>query len=83
MDTSSVSQQEKQSPEAVSKSESAMFPLDEPESEDVQSLVLFELSEAIPASGSVRVLVELEGGLEDSYLHCLELGLVSDINSSM
>ena len=35
MDTSSVSEQEKQSPEAVSKSESAIFPLDKPESEDV------------------------------------------------
>ena len=37
MDTLSVSEQQRQSPEAVSKLESAMFPPDEPESEDVQS----------------------------------------------
>ena len=51
MDTSSVSEQERQSPEAVSKSESVMFPLDEPESEDVQSLVVFKLPTAIPSLG--------------------------------
>ena len=43
MDISSVSKQERQSLEAVSRLESAMFPLDDPESEDVWSLVLFEL----------------------------------------
>ena len=57
-----MSEQDKQSPEAVSKSDSAMFPLDEPESEEVQSPVLIELSVAIPSSGLVRVLVGLEGG---------------------
>ena len=35
MDTSSVPEQERQSQEAVSRSESAMFPFDKPESEDV------------------------------------------------
>ena len=80
MDTSSVSEQKKQFPEASSKSESALFPLDEPESEDVQSLVLFELPAAAPSSGSVRALVGLEGGLEDSCLPCPGLGLVSCIN---
>ena len=83
IDTSSVSEQEKQSPEAVSKSESAIFPLDKPESEDVQSLVLFELPVAVLSSGSVRALVGLEWGIEDSCLHCSELGMVSGINSGV
>ena len=62
MDTSSVSEQESQSPEAVSKSVSAMFPIDEPESKDVQSPVLFELPVAVPSLGSARALMGLEGG---------------------
>ena len=81
MDTSSVSEQERQSPEAVSKSEASMFPHDEPESEDAQSLVLFELPVAVPSSGLVGALMELEGWLEYSCLHCPEL--VSGINSGM
>ena len=76
MDMSSVSEQERQSPEAVSKSESAMFPLHEPDSEDVQCPVLLELPAAVPVSGSAGALMGLDGGLEDSCLHCLELGLV-------
>ena len=72
-DTSPVSEQEKQSPEPVSKSESPMFPLDEPESEDVQPLVLFELPVTIPLSGLVRALVGPRRGLEDSCLHCPQL----------
>ena len=83
MDTSSVSKQERESPEVVSKSESTMFFFAEPESEDVQSSVLFELPAAIPPSGLVRDLIGLEGGLEDSCLHPPELGLVSGINSGM
>ena len=43
MDTSSVSEQERQSLEAVSRLESTEFPLDEPESEGAWSLVLLEL----------------------------------------
>ena len=82
-DTSSVFEQERQSPEAVSKSESAMFPLDEPESEDVWSLVLFELPAAASSSGLARALMGPEGGLEDSCLHCPELVLGSGINSGM
>ena len=62
MDSSSVSQQERQSSEAVSKSESAMFPLDEPESEYVWSPVLLELPVAALSSGSARGLMGLEGG---------------------
>ena len=81
MDTSSVSKQERQFPEAVSRSESAMYPLDKPESEDVQSPVLFELPAAIPSSGSA--LVGLEGGLEDLCLCFTELGLVFSITSGM
>ena len=42
MNTSSVSDQERHSPEAVSRLESAMFPLDKSDSEDVQALVLFD-----------------------------------------
>ena len=51
MDTSSVSQQERQSPEAVSRLESAMFPLDKPESENVWSQVIFELPVTTSSSG--------------------------------
>ena len=40
VDTSSVSKQERQSPEAISRSASAKFPLDNLESEDAWSLVL-------------------------------------------
>ena len=72
MDTSSVSEQERQSPEAVSRSESAMFPLDDPKSEDVQSLVLFELPVTVSSSELARPLMGLEDGLEDSCLCHLE-----------
>ena len=74
-----MSKQEKQSPEAVPKLESAILSLDEPEFEDFQSLVLFQLPTAVPSSGLVRALGGLEGGLEDSCLPCL----VSGINSGM
>ena len=83
MDTLSVSKQERHSPEAVSKLESAMCPLDETEFEYVWSLVLFELPASILSSGLVRASMRLEGGLEDSCLHCPELGPVSGINLGM
>ena len=38
-----------------------MFPLDKPESEDVQSLVLFKLPVATLSLGSARALMVLEG----------------------
>ena len=79
MDMSSVSEQERQSPEAVSRSESAMFPLDKPESENVWSSVLFELPVTASSSGSVGSLVGLEEGLEDSCLCHMEPVLVSDV----
>ena len=71
MDISSVSEQERQSLEAVSRSEPATFPFDEPESEDVWSSVLFELPATASSSGSVGPLVGLQEGLEGSCLCCL------------
>ena len=46
---------------AVSKSESGMFSLYDPESEDVQSPVLIELPVAASSSVSARCLMGLEG----------------------
>ena len=43
-----------------------MFPLDEPESENVWSLVLFELPVTTSSSGWASSLMGLEEGLEDS-----------------
>ena len=72
MDMSSVSEQERQSPEAMSRSELAMFPFDKPETEDVQSAVLFELPVTASSLGLAGSLVGLEEGLEDSCLCHLE-----------
>ena len=79
MDTSSVSEQERQSSAAVSSLESAMFPLDKPESEDVWSLVFLELPTTASSSGLARPLMRLEEGLEDFCLCCLELVLVTGV----
>ena len=79
MDTPSVSEQERLSPEAASRSESAMFPLDNPESEDVWSPVLFGLPVTASSSGSVGFLMGLEEGLEDSCLYHPELVLISGV----
>ena len=61
-------EQERQSPEAMSRSESAMFPFDKPESEDVWSSVLFALPVTASSSGSAGPLVGLKERLEDSCL---------------
>ena len=61
MATSSVSEHETQSPEAVSISESSTFSIDDSESEDAWSPVLFELPAAVPSSVSMVALVGLEG----------------------
>ena len=79
MDTSSVSEQERQSLEAMSRSESAMFPFDKPESEDVWSSVLFELPATASSSGSAGPLVGLEEGLDNPSLCHLGLDLVSGV----
>ena len=63
---SSVSEYERQSEEAVSRSESAMFPFGGPECEGVQSLVFFELLVTALSSGSAGPLMGLEEGLENS-----------------
>ena len=60
-----------------------MFPFDEPESEDAQSSVLFELPVATSSSGSARCLVGLKEGLEDSCLCHLEPVLVSGVKSGI
>ena len=80
---SSVSEQERQSLEAMCRSESAMFPFGEPESEDAQSSVLFELPMTTLSSGLAGHLVGLEKELEDSCLCCLELVPVSGVKSGV
>ena len=76
-------QQERQSPEAVSRSESAMFPLDQPEPEDIQSSVLFELPVTASSLGSARPVMGLEEELEDSCLCKPEQVLVSGVKSGI
>ena len=83
MDTSSVSQQERQSPEAASRSKSAEFPLDELESEDAWSPVLLELPVTASSSGLASHPMGLEEGQEDSHLCCPEPVLVSGIKWSI
>ena len=80
MDILSVSEQEMQSPEAVSRSDLTMFPLDKPGSEDVQSSVLFKLPVTASSSGSAGPLLGLEEGLEDSHLCHMEPVSVSGLN---
>ena len=70
-----MSKQERQSPEALSRSESVEFPLDKLESEDTWSPVLLELP-AATSSGSAGPLVGLEEGLGDSCYCCPESVLV-------
>ena len=83
MDTSSVSEHEMQSSEAVSKLESATFSLDELESSEAWSPVLHRLPAAVPSSGSMKALVGLEGGLVGSCPHCSKLGPASSTNLGM
>ena len=61
-----MSEQERQSPEAVSRLESTELPLDELESEDTQSPVLLGLPVTASLSGSAGPQVGLEEGLDDS-----------------
>ena len=70
---------ERQSPETVSRSASAKFPLDELESEDTWSPVLLEFPVAALSLGSAGLLLGLEEELEDSHLCCLEPILVSGV----
>ena len=83
MDTSSVSEQERQSLEAVLRSESTKFPLDKPESEDAWSTVLFQLPATAKSSGLASPPMGVEEGLEDSCLCCPELVLVSGFKSGI
>ena len=82
-DMSSVSDQERQSLEVISRLESAMFPFDKPESEDVRSSVLLQVPVTDTSSGSTKCLVRLEEGLEDSCLCCLEPVPVSGVKSGI
>ena len=82
-DTSSVSEHETQSPEAVPRSDSYIFSLNDSESEEAWSPVLFELLAAVPSSRSMVALVGLEGGLTGSCPCCLKLVPVPNINSCM
>ena len=83
MDMSIVSQQERQFLEAMSRSESAMFPFGKPESEDVWSSVLFELLATALSSGSAEPLVGLEEGLDDSCICHLEPVPVCGVKSGV
>ena len=83
MDTSSVSEQEMQSLEAVYRSEFTKFPLDEPGFEDAWSLVLLELPVTASSSRLASPPMGLEEGLDDSHLCCPELVLVSGVKSSV
>ena len=83
MDTSLVSEQERQSPEAVSRLESITFPLDELESGDAWSPVLLELPGAASSLGLAGPPVGLEEGLEESHLCSPEPVLVSGVKFSV
>ena len=83
MDMSSVSEQERQSSEAMFRSESTMFPFDEPESEDVWSSELFELPVTATSSGLAGPLVGVEEGQEDPCLCYLEPIPVSGVKSGI
>ena len=78
-DISSVSGQERWSPEAVSRSESTKLPLDELESENTWSLALLGLPAAVSLSGSADPLVGLEEELGDFHCGGPELVLVSGV----
>ena len=82
-DTSSVSEHVTQSLEAVSMTESSMFPLGELESDEAWSPVLHGLSAAVLSSGSAMALVGLEWGLAGSCSLCSELGPASITSPSM
>ena len=79
MAISLVSEQERQSPEAVPRPESTKHPLDELESEDTQSLALLGLPAATSSLESAGPPVGLEDRLEDSHCGCPELVMVSGV----
>ena len=70
----SVSENEIQSPEAVSMSESSTLPLDDSELEEARSLVLFRLPAAVPPTRPMVALEQLKE-LAGSHPPCSELGL--------
>ena len=78
-----MSEQERQSPEAVSRSESTELPLDNLESEDTWSLVLLGLPAARSTPGLADPLVGPEEGLGDSYCCYLESVLISGVGSGI
>ena len=82
-DTLSVAEHETQSLEAVSMSESFTFSLDDSESKEVWSTVLFELLATVPSSSLMVALVGLEGGLTGSCPHGSKLVPVVGINLGM
>ena len=61
-----MSQHETQSPEAVPRSDSSIFSLNDSESEEASSPVLFEPLAAVSSSRSMVALVGLEWGLTSS-----------------
>ena len=78
--TSSVSEHEMQSPEAVSMLESATFSLDDSKSNEAWSPVIFELPATVPSSGSMVTLVGLEEGLAGYCPCCSKPGPASSTN---
>ena len=74
-----MSGQERQSLEAVSRSESTELPFNEMESEDIQYLVVLGLPTTVSSSGSVGPLMGLEEGWGISHCGCPESVLVSGV----
>ena len=74
-----MSEQERQSSEAVSRLESTKHPLDDMESEDTWSLVVLELLATASSSGSASPLVGLVEGLGHSHCCFPESVLVSGV----
>ena len=70
-----------QSLEAASMSQSSTFSLDDSESKEVWSLVLFELPATVPSSRLTVALVGLEEGLTGSCPCCSKMVPVPNINS--
>ena len=69
-----------QSPEAVSMLESSTFSLDDSDSKEARSLILFELPATVPSSRLMVTPVGLEWALTGSCPHCSKLVPVSSIN---
>ena len=80
MGTSSVPEHDMKTPEAVSMLESSTFSLNDSESEEVWSPVLFKLPATVLSTRSTLAVGGLERGLPGSCPHCSNLSPVSFTN---